>query len=206
MLLNPNNPIGNTYTEQELERVLCQADAVGAVVIIDEAYHYFYPHTFLKYGLEHKNVIVLRTFSKLFSLAACRLGVMIGDPEIIGYVKNAKLSFDVNAVALLFGERILDHPEIIRELIHKEAEGKQYLLEMLRKNGYECRDCKGNFVFIKPHHSAKEIAHSLEKERKVLVHPYGNPLLKDYIRVSTGAKHSMELFLEAFFQLDGSGQ
>ena len=151
-------------------------------------------------------MIVLRTFSKLFSLAACRLGVMIGDPEIIGYVKNAKLSFDVNAVALLFGERILDHPEIIRELIHKEAEGKQYLLEMLRKNGYECRDCKGNFVFIKPHHSAKEIAHSLEKERKVLVHPYGNPLLKDYIRVSTGAKHSMELFLEAFFQLDGSGQ
>ena len=206
VLLNPNNPIGNTYTEQELERVLCQADAVGAVVIIDEAYHYFYPHTFLKYGLEHKNVIVLRTFSKLFSLAACRLGVMIGDPEIIGYVKNAKLSFDVNAVALLFGERILDHPEIIRELIHKEAEGKQYLLEMLRKNGYECRDCKGNFVFIKPHHSAKEIAHSLEKERKVLVHPYGNPLLKDYIRVSTGAKHSMELFLEAFLQLDGSGQ
>ena len=50
VLLNPNNPIGNTYTEQELERVLCQADAVGAVVIIDEAYHYFTHILFLNMG------------------------------------------------------------------------------------------------------------------------------------------------------------
>ena len=102
-------------------------------MIIDEAYHYFYPNTFLKYALEYENVAILRTFSKLFSLAACRLGVIISNPQMIRYVQNAKLSFDVNSIALLFGERILDHPELIRKLIREEAEGKQYLLAELQQ-------------------------------------------------------------------------
>jgi len=202
VLLNPNNPIGNTYTEEELECVISKANEVGAIVIIDEAYHYFYPCTFLKYALENENVVILRTFSKLFSLAACRLGVIISNPEIIDYVKNAKLTFDVNSIALLFGEKILDYPDMIEELIQKEAAGKRYLLNALRQNGYECRDCTGNFVFVRPVHPAKEIAIRLEKEKHVLVHPYGNPLLKDYIRVSTGSQQAMEIFLTAFLDVD----
>ena len=202
VLLNPNNPVGNTYTEEELECVLRRADAVGAIVIIDEAYHYFYSNTFLKYALSQKNVVVLRTFSKLFSLAACRLGVIISSSEIIHYVKNAKLSFDVNAIALLFGEKILDRPEMIKELIREESEGKHFLLKELKRQGYECRDCLGNYVFVKTKHPAKEVADRLEREKRMLVHPYGNPLLKDYIRVSTGSKKAMEVFLAAFGDVD----
>ena len=125
VLLNPNNPVGNVYTEAELEQVILGARQVGAVVIIDEAYHYFYDKTFLKYAVSEDNVIVLRTFSKLMSMAACRLGVIISNPQIIHYVQNAKLTFDVNSIALLFGERILEHPEMIEELIQREKEGKQ---------------------------------------------------------------------------------
>ena len=202
VLLNPNNPVGNVYTEEELERVIERAKEVGAVVIVDEAYHYFYDRTFLPYALNGENVIVLRTFSKLFSLAACRLGVIISNPEIIHYVKNARLTFDVNAIALLFGERILDRPELIRELIRIEKEGKAWILQALEKEGYECRDCRGNFIFVKPKHSAREVANRLETEKKVLVHPYGNELLKDCLRVSVGSKEAMELFLEAFLEVD----
>lgn len=61
-------------------------------------------------------------------------------------------------------------------------------MEELQKKGYECRDCRGNFIFVKPHHNAKEIAKRLEEEKQVLVHPYGNELLKDYLRVSVGSK------------------
>ena len=202
VLLNPNNPVGNVYTEEELERVIERAKEVGAVVIVDEAYHYFYDRTFLPYALNGENVIVLRTFSKLFSLAACSLGVIISNPEIIHYVKNARLTFDVNAIALLFGERILDRPELIKELIRIEKEGKAWILQALEKEGYECRDCRGNFIFVKPKHSAREVANRLETEKKVLVHPYGNELLKDCLRVSVGSKEAMELFLEAFLEVD----
>ena len=67
--------MGNVYTEEELEAVIARAKEVGAIVIVDEAYHYFYDKTFLPYALKEENVILLRTFSKAMSLAAVRLGV-----------------------------------------------------------------------------------------------------------------------------------
>lgn len=203
VLLNPNNPVGNVYTEEELNRVLSRAKEVGAVVIIDEAYHYFYDKTFLKYALEEDNVIVLRTFSKLMSLAACRLGVMISNPQIIQYVKNARLTFEANAIGLLFAERILDHPEMVEELIRIEHEGKAFIMRELTARGYWCKDCTGNFIFVKPHGDAREVTRRLETEKKVLVHAYGNPLLKDYIRVSVGSEKAMKIFLDAFLEVDG---
>lgn len=202
VLLNPNNPIGNVYTEEELEKVIEKTKKVGAIVIIDEAYHYFYPNTFLKYALNEENVVLLRTFSKLFSIAACRLGIVISNSQIIHYVKNAKLTFDANAIALLFAERILDHPEMIEQLIETEKEGKAYTLAELTKHGYETRDCRGNFIFVTPKHQATEVAQKLETEKKILVKSYGNEMLKKYLRISVGSKDAMERFLTAFFEID----
>ena len=201
VLLNPNNPVGNVYTDEEFDAVRKRAEEVGALVIVDEAYHYFYSRTFLGKALAAPNVVVLRTFSKLMSLAAVRLGVIIGSPELIGYVRNARLTFDVNSVALLFAERLMDRPDIVDGLIKAQQEGKDWLLSELAAQGYWCRDCMGNFVFVKPRQDAHLVAKRLE-EMNVLVHPYGNPLLKDYIRVSTGSKGAMEKFMEAFKEAD----
>ena len=201
VLLNPNNPIGNVYTDAEFDAVQKRAEEVGALVIVDEAYHYFYSKTFLKRALAAPNVVVLRTFSKLMSLAAVRLGVIIGRPELISYVRNARLTFDANSIALLFAERLMDRPDIIDELVKVQQEGKDWLLSELGKHGYWCKDCVGNFIFIKPQHDAHEISKKLEA-RNVLVHPYGNPLLKDYIRVSTGSQTAMEKFWKIFKEVD----
>ena len=84
VLLNPNNPIGNVYTEEELEKVIEKTKKVGAIVVIDEAYHYFYPNTFLKYALNEENVVLLRTFSKLFSIAFPSFSVSINCSIISG--------------------------------------------------------------------------------------------------------------------------
>ena len=202
VLLNPNNPIGNVYSNDEFEAVQKRAEDVGAVVIIDEAYHYFYEKTFLKAALAKPNVIVLRTFSKLMSLAACRLGVVIANAELSHYVRNIRLTFDANSIALLFAERLMERPDIIDALIVTQKEGKEYCLAELRNRGYWCKDCTGNFIFIKPKADAHELSARLEREYGVLVHPYGNPLLKDLIRVSTGSKHAMEKFLSAFYESD----
>lgn len=202
VLLNPNNPVGNVYTEEELRAVIYRAKEVGAIVIIDEAYHYFYDKTFIKYALDEENVIVLRTFSKLMSLAACRLGVIISNPQIIHYVKNLRVTFEVNSIALLFGERILEHPEIIEGLIQSEKEGREYALKTLREHDYWCRDCKGNFIFIKPKHDPQLVSNRLKEEQQILVHPYSNPLLAPYIRVSVGSVNAMKAFLNAFFAVD----
>lgn len=201
VLLNPNNPVGNVYSDDEFDLVRQRAEEVGALVIVDEAYHYFYSKSFLGKALASPNVVVLRTFSKLMSLAAVRLGVIIGNPDLIGNVKKARLTFDANSIALLFAERLMDHPEIIAGLIKAQQEGKDWLLAELRSRGYWCRDCMGNFIFIKPNHDAHEVSRRLER-MDVLVHPYNNELLRECIRVSTGSKASMEKFLSAFMEAD----
>lgn len=202
VLLNPNNPVGNVYNDEELELVIQKAREVGAIVIIDEAYHYFYNKTFLNYAIKEENVIILRTFSKLMSIAACRIGMIISNPKIINYVKTCRLTFDVNSIALLFAEKLIDNPKIINDLISIEKEGKEYTLSQLRKRDYWCKDCMGNFIFVKTKHNAKEVAKKLKEEKRILVHAYSNNLLNDYLRVSVGSKNAMKLFLDAFFEID----
>jgi len=205
VLLNPNNPVGNVYTDEEFAAVQKKAESIGALVIVDEAYHYFYSKTFLPEALKAPNVVVMRTFSKLMSLAACRLGVVIGNAELVHYVRNLRLTFDANSVALLFAERLIERPEIIQQLIVAQQEGKEWLMCELRSHGYWCRDCTGNFIFVKPNKDAHEVAERLEKEYNVLVHPYGNPMLKKFIRVSTGSKTAMQKLLSVFLEIDKEG-
>lgn len=201
-LVNPNNPIGNVYSDEDIKRVIEKAKTVGAIVFIDEAYHYFYPNTFVHYALEEKNVIVTRTFSKLFSIAATRMGVIITNQNLAHYIRNSKLTFDCNAVALLFAERIIDHPELEKKLIDIEVEGKKYTMDTLKAYGYEVNASEGNFMFIKTKKDAHIVSDRLEKEEKILVHPYNNPVLKSFLRVSIGSKKTMKFFLDKFLKID----
>ena len=202
VLLNPNNPMGNVYTDEEIKKVINKTKEVGAILVIDEAYHYFYDKTFINYALTEENVIILRTFSKLMSIASLRIGVVVSNPKIIEYIKNGVISVEVNSIALLFAQRIIENSKIIEDLIRIEREGKKYLIETLKTNGYWCKDCMGNFVFVKPNHDARDVARRLKDEKKVLVHPYNNETLKDYIRVTTGSKEMMKKFIDAFLDVD----
>lgn len=203
VLLNPNNPIGRAYTDEEFSRITGKAAQVGALVIVDEAYHYFYKKTFVPQALKKEHVVVIRTFSKLMSMAGCRMGFMVANPELIGYVKHVRPSFEVNTIALKFGERLLAQPGLIDRMQQEAQEGKTYLVDTLRRRGYEVMEREGNFIFVRPkYRTAKEVAKRLESEKKVLVKSYGAPLLKDYLRISTGARPYMEQFLQALDEVD----
>lgn len=203
VLLNPNNPIGDAFSSADVERAIKLAAKNDAVVIIDEAYHYFYKETFLDFINRYDNVIVLRTFSKLFSLAACRLGVILSNPTIINYVNTLKLSFDVNAVALKFGEHILDHPELRDNLIEIERDGRDWFLQELSAHGYETRRCEGNFVFVKTKKDAVWVAGAL-KERGFLVKYWTKGPLASYLRVSTGSRRMMNKLCEVLLEVDSN--
>ncbi len=202
VLLNPNNPVGTAYTDEETDAVIKKAEENGAIVIIDEAYHYFYDRTFIKKALKYSNVAVLRTFSKLFSLAACRLGVIISSEDIIGYIKKSRLTFDANAVALKFAERAIEEPGLVEWLVSTEKQGKKYIMSRLREEGYKVMDGLGNYIFIKTHRDPQETAARLKEEEKVLVKTFGSPLLAGYIRVSTGSEKAMCFFMDKFLKAD----
>lgn len=201
VLLNPNNPVGNVFSRNEVEAVVDKAAENGAIVVIDEAYHYFFDQTFIDLAISRDNVIVLRTFSKLFSLAACRIGAIISNPQIIKYVNNLKLTFDVNALALKFADHILDHPDMIQNLIDAEREGRTWTLNALEELGYETRHCEGNFIFVETNKPAPTVGKELE-ERGVLVKYWNNGPLSKYLRISTGSKNAMEKLVERLTEID----
>ena len=131
VLLNPNNPMGNVYTEEEFEKIMEICRKKQITVLIDEAYHYFYPKTFIQYALNERHVLVTRTFSKLFSLAGCRLGYVVGHPEEIKMVQKFCTPHNTNAFAMKFAEAILETPGVLDSLISNFNEGRKYLIDTL---------------------------------------------------------------------------
>ena len=134
---------------------------------------------------------------------AVRLGVIISNPQLIHYVKNLRVTFEANSIALLFAERLLDNPQVIDHLIATEREGRKHTLEVLSSKGYWTKDCLGNFIFVETKRDPYEVARRLKEEKQVLVHTFGHPLLKNYLRISIGSKAAMDIFLEAFLEVDG---
>ncbi len=200
-LLNPNNPIGNVYNVKETERIIKKAGECGAMVVIDEAYHYFYPKTFIALANKYDNVLLTRTFSKLCSIAGCRIGYTVGNTQLVSLLDKVRGTYCINAVALTFAEAILDDPDLIPALIAKEKAGRDYVIASLAANGYKHYAENGNYIFIKPRLPAEEISAALEEE-KILVKTYSHRLLKDYIRITTGGIEPMKRFCNIFYKID----
>lgn len=203
ILLNPNNPMGNVYSDEEFETLFKACEEKEITLLVDEAYHYFYPKTFIKYALNHKHVLVTRTFSKLFSLAGCRLGYVVGHPDDIKYVQKFCTPHNTNAFAMLFAEKILTTPGMLDDLIAKFTEGRQYLVDTLDANGYRHKGEAGNFMFIEPKTDAETIVNRMKAEKGILIKVYPNVgEFGNCLRVSIGEKKYMERFIEALFELD----
>ena len=203
ILLNPNNPMGNVYTDDEFEAVFKVAQEKQINILIDEAYHYFYPKTFIKYALDGDHVFVTRTFSKLFSMAGCRLGYVAGWPEGVKMVQKLCTPHNTNAFAMLFAEAVLETPGMFDSLIQKFNEGREYLINELDANGYSHKGEAGNFIFIKPKTDAQVIVDRMKAEKKILIKTYPNVgEFGNCLRVSIGEKQYMEQFMNALMELD----
>ncbi len=203
ILLNPNNPMGNVYTDEEFEIILAAARKHQITVLIDEAYHYFYPKTFINYALEQDHIFVTRTFSKLFSMAGCRLGYVVGWPEGVKMVQKLCTPHNTNAFAMAFAEGIIDCPAVLQTLIAKFNEGRRYLVEALDANGYEHKGDAGNFIFIKVKTDAVNIVTRMKEDYKILIKSYdGIGNFGTCLRVSIGEKKYMERFIQALFNID----
>ena len=203
VLLNPNNPMGNVYSDKEFEQILKVAQERQINVLIDEAYHYFYPKTFIQYALNNEHIFITRTFSKLFSMAGCRLGYVVGWPEGIKMVQKLCTPHNTNAFAMRFAETVLERPDILQKLIADFTEGRQYLIDWLDKNDYSHKGEAGNFIFIKPKTDAQRIVKKMKTDKMILIKSYPNVgNFGNCLRVSIGAKQYMKQFTEALLEID----
>lgn len=203
ILLNPNNPMGNTYTDDEFREILSAAKKNEITVLIDEAYMYFYPHSFIDYALKEEHIFVTRTFSKLFSLAGCRLGYVVGWTEGIKMVQKLCTPHNVNAFAMRFAKAIIQKHGMIDELIRLQKEGKEYLVKSLSEHGYAFNAKEGNFIFIKPKTDAQKLVEQMKSKKGILIKTYsGIGSLGNCLRVTTGGIEPMKRFMEALLSLE----
>lgn len=203
ILLNPNNPMGNVYSDEEFEKILKVCKEKEITMIVDEAYHYFYPKTFIKYAMENDHIFITRTFSKLFSMAGCRLGYIVGWAEGVELVQKLTTPHNTNAFALKFAEKILTTPNILNDLISNFKQGRKYLIEALDANGYRHKGEAGNFLFIEPKTDADTIVKRMKDEKKILIKSYENVgEFGTCLRVSIGEEKYMKQFMEALLEFD----
>jgi len=204
ILLNPNNPMGNVYSDDEFERIISAANEKQITILIDEAYHYFYPGTFIDYALNHEHVFVTRTFSKLFSMAGCRLGYVAGWSDGVKMVQKLCTPHNTNAFAMKFAEEIITHPSILRTLIDNFNEGRDYLIKTLDEHGYQHKGEAGNYILIKTKTDAQSIVKRMKSEKMILIKSFQNVgILGTCLRVSIGEKKYMEHFVNALLEIDG---
>ena len=201
VIINPNNPCGSVLGREKILQIIKKAKDNDILVLVDEAYFYYYQDSVIQEVKDYDNLIVLRTFSKLCGMAALRLGYAVVSSGIIDGLIKVKPTFDVNAVAVLFAERLLENPSIITRMVKQADEGKIYLSEILRNEGIEYCASRANFVLIKCAGRVGRIIEDLEKNRILVAGPFRQDFLKDYIRVTVGDKPTMKKFCKSFIPI-----
>ena len=197
-LCNPNNPTGVTVTADEISYLLDNIPE-DIPVLIDEAYHHFvedpaYEES-LKYVREGRRVVIARTFSKIYGMAAMRIGFAIAPPDMIQEMRPYSTG-SVNALARWGAVASMeDQPAADRMLVHNKRLREQTISD-LEGLGYECIPSQTNFFMVNLRQTVAPIRQAF-RQRGVAVGRDFPPML-DYLRVSIGTEDEMGRFMNAF--------
>lgn len=150
-IANPNNPTGSMATAAEVARFMDRLPE-RAIAIFDEAYYEYvesadYPDT-LKYVRDGRNVIVLRTFSKIYGLAGLRIGYGIGRKDLIDYLHQVREPFNVNTIAQAAARASLADSEQVARSRKMNSDGKRYLYGEFDRMGLKYVPSEANFVLV----------------------------------------------------------
>lgn len=203
-IANPNNPTGTMVTQEQIDRFMERVPD-GVMVVFDEAYHEFLdnPPDVLKYVRAGRNVVVLRTFSKIQGLANLRIGYGLATPEVVEVLQKTRQPFNVNGIAqagALAGLRDTEHMEKTRRVTH---DGRSFLQAEFLDMRLEFVPSVANFVLVRVGDGRKVFEALLR--RGIIVRAMGSYGLPGWIRVSVGTMPQNEAFVSALRALDAEG-
>ena len=146
-LCSPNNPTANQYKPKDIETL---AKSFPGIVILDEAYGEFADYSFVPRIKEFENMIILRTFSKAFGLAALRLGYAVANPELAKILtEKAPLPYPVSGFTLRMGAKMLDNVDLMMESVRQVKSERAKLINALNEiEGVQAFDSQANFVLM----------------------------------------------------------
>lgn len=198
---NPNNPTGTIIFKDELINFLKKLPK-NIIVVLDGAYSEFIVDKRYTDGLDlvenFENLIITRTFSKIFALAGLRIGWGYANKKIIELLEKIRGPFNVNVLAQNFGKLILEETDFLKKSISHNEKWRKSLPKKLNGLGLKSFETFANFVLVKVDSNkfSKKRILKLLKERNILVRDLDNYGLVDYFRVSIGTSPELNKFLK----------
>ncbi len=195
----PNNPTGNSFSKDKIISIIKSS---SGLVVMDEAYSEFSRKTFLPLINEYDNLVVLRTFSKAYGLAGCRIGYMIGSEKVVEQINKVKLPFNLNSISQHIGIIALKHKKkcnrVIKIII---SERTRLLKEMKKISAIYTFPTEANFILFRPKISSETVFSQLLKNGILIRNVADNRLLKNCLRVTVGKPSENDAFLHIIEKL-----
>ena len=206
-IANPNNPTGTWFDADALSRFLAKVPA-HALVVLDEAYIEYATGGELPDGLNflaaHPNLLVSRTFSKAYGLAALRVGYGVSSPAIADVLNRVRQPFNVNSLAQAAACAALADADYLNESRALNDAGMQQLEQGFRQLGLSWIASKGNFIAVDLGREGMPVYQGLLREG-VIVRPVANYGMPNFLRVTIGLPAENTRFLEALTKVLASG-
>ncbi|MDT4953771.1 MAG: histidinol dehydrogenase [Acidobacteriota bacterium] len=200
IICSPNNPTGCLMPERDLVALLEVSDGL---VVVDEAYHEFAGKSVVSLLEDHKNLVVLRTFSKAMAMAALRVGYLLAAPLLAREISKAVLPYNLNAVSQTAGEVAVEmYEKELRPLVQNIiAERERLFVELQRIGGLVPVPSEANFMIVRSTLEPRRVFAELLRRDILIRDVSGYPMLKDYFRVSVGTPAENDQLLSALREI-----
>jgi histidinol-phosphate aminotransferase len=198
-ICNPNNPTGTTISQKSFDHFLSKLPK-QVIVVLDEAYGDFVEDSFYPNGLdyikERKQVILLRTFSKVYGLAGLRIGYALGREDLVDCLYQVRDPFPVHRLAQVAAVAALNDEDHAIKSIQLVYEGKRYLYKELDKMGLSYVPSQANFIFIDFEKDSEEVFQALLREG-IIIRPGKIWDYPTFARVTIGRMEDNQRFIKA---------
>lgn len=207
-ICNPNNPTG-TYIKEEKILNFIKNVPESVLIVMDEAYKEYsvaedYPNT-LSYLTDYPNMIILRTFSKAYGLAALRVGYGVGDPELITALDPARGPFNTSRIAQAAICAAVDDQQFIQTCVKANREGLEQFYQFCKENELDYFPSQANFILIDFKRSGQEVFDYLL--RKGFIVRSGTALgYPTSVRITVGSKEQNQEIIQALTEMLGESR
>ena len=191
LIANPNNPTGTAVGPDVVEAALQRAPQ--AAVLVDEAYFEFYGVTVLRLLPKYPNLFVSRTFSKVFGMAALRMGCLFSQRDNVAYLRKAQSPYSVNALAALAARAAIRDTAYVQRYVAEVREARDLLYQAFARLGVPYIRSEANFVLFRAGNRALELRDKL-RAAGVLVRDRSYEI-PGCVRVTVGTKEQIQRFI-----------
>jgi histidinol-phosphate aminotransferase len=196
-IANPNNPTGTALPQDEIIRFI---DAVpsNVLVVLDEAYREYAGQTSESvFDVESRpNVILLRTFSKVYGLAGLRIGYAICSKEVAGYLNHVPMPYSINSIAQLAAAAALADQDHVKMCVEKNFEQRERMQKAFAAYGYPHVPSQANFILLKGVDQPAALCERL-LQKGIVVAPVSHFHVPDGVRITLGTPEENDILLSA---------